>query len=357
MKRFFTYFVSLMLVLSATAATTTDKVTLSAKSMLIPGGEALEVTVSLVGGEHTYTGYNMDLVLPEGFTVLYDDRERGYCAPNWRLYTRWHNVQSNMITLDDKPALRVSCFSSYNDNLSDPEGILFTFMLKAPVFTRPGAVEIGIKNTQFAVYQNSTVTPYIVTNTVSTDIVASDQATALFSVSATAKWGTLMLPFSVSVPDGVKAYSCNSSDEENLILTPVNTIEAFTPYVVYSETGYSNNISGTVNAQDFPAQDIVTRGYLSASVKSQTITDGYVLQKQDEVAFYKINPETPVTVQSGKCWATIPQQLATKASFGFRVTADLDKPAIRGDVNGDGKVDINDVNAVIDIICGKQTNG
>lgn len=319
MKRILTYFIFLMFVMTATAATTTDKVTLSASNKLIPGGDAIEVTVSLVGGEHIYTGYNMDIVLPEGFSVLYNDGERGYCAPNWRLYTRWHNVQSNMVTLEGKPALRVSCFSSYNDNLYESEGVLFTFMLKAPVFTKPGAVEIGLVDTQFAVYENSAVTPYTVVNSVSTDIEASTQAIAPLSVSATAKWGTAMLPFTAQLPDGVKAYSCNSSNENNLILQPVSQIKAFTPYILYSENGFSDNLSGTVSAQDYPEADIVTEGYLSASITRQVLTEGYVMQKQNnEVQFYKVNSEKPVTVQAGKCWAVIPASLA-KNSFGFIV--------------------------------------
>lgn len=320
MKRYITNILLLLLLaLTASAATTTDRVRLSASTPLMPGGDAVAVTVSIIGGEHTYTGYNIDIVIPDGFTIVYDEAQESYLTPSPTMYTS-HEVLGNMIILDGKHVLRTSCLSIGNKPFNAAEGSLFSFKLKAPLFTKPGATEIGIKNTDFAVYQNKVVTPFHFANTTSTDITVSLNATATVSISSATQWGTLMLPFAATLPDGITAYSCDSNDDENLILSPVTEIAAFTPYIIYSAQGFNVSLSGTIPRPSFPESGIVSQGYLRASTTDQTLTDGYVMQKQgDEVQFYKVNGSKPVTVAAGKCWAEIPSSLASKAAFGITI--------------------------------------
>lgn len=318
MKSFVSHIIlMLFVVLSASAATTNDKVRLSSEGLLMPGGDAVGIAVMISGGEHTYTGYNIDILLPDGLSFEYDEAADSYAIPNTSMYNG-HELLANLVTLDGRTALRVSSLSFSNKSFQAAEGKLFSFKVKVPLFTKPGALSIDIKNTDFATYKDKVVTPYHFADAISTDVTVSGNASTVLSVSATTQWGTMMIPFSATLPEGLTAYTCDSNDAENLILSPVTEIAAFTPYIIYSAQGFSGSLSGTVRSQDYPESDIISSGYLRAAIAPQTLTEGYVMQKQnDEVQFYKVNSAKPVTVAAGKCWAEIPSSLASKAAFGI----------------------------------------
>lgn len=311
------------------AETTTDRLVLSSEP-LQPGGGEVKVTVSLEGSR-IYTGYEMDITLPEGIELNYYKN-----APDVALYkgsgciypfeedrdgnkTYTHTVTTTYGEVAAR-TIRITCISTSNENFKDVSGKLLTIYLKASAFAKPGDVSLALSNCKLITYDDETITAtgYVPEQKEISGLKVDNNATV--PVSVTSQWGTLMLPFSAELPEGMKAYSCSSNDTENLILSPVSDMKAFTPYIVYSENGFTGNLTGTVNPLDYPASDIVTAGYLKASVKAQTVTEGYVLQKQGgEVQFYKISSEKPVNVPAGKCWAVLPQQLAAKAAFGITV--------------------------------------
>lgn len=310
------------------ADTTTDRLVLSSEQPLQPGGEEVEVTVSLEG-TRIYTGYEMDITLPEGIELNYyegkpdvaiydyDDCIYAFTKDRKGNKTFTHTV---MATYGEVAArtIRIACISTSNENFTSTSGKLLTIYLKASAFAKPGDVSLALSNCKLATFDGETMqtTGYAPEQTEIRGVTVGNNATV--PVSVTSQWGTLMLPFSAALPVGMKAYSCSSNDAENLILSPVSDMKAFTPYIVYSENGFADNLKGTVDASDYPTSDIVSAGYLKASVKAQTVTEGYVLQKQGgEVQFYKISSDKPVNVPEGKCWAVLPQQLAAKMSFGI----------------------------------------
>lgn len=312
------------------AEPTTDRITLSAQGDLQPGGSEVKVTLG-IEGSRLYTGYEMDITLPEGIELNYykgspdvsifkssgsvypyeEDRDEN------KTYT--HTITTSYNAVAER-TIRVSCFSASNQEFTAKSGKILTIYLKATPYAKPGAAELQLSNCKLAVWDEATMqtTGYVPVQTVIEGVSVGNNATVPVSVSSDAKWGTLMLPFATELPQGIEAYSCNSNDTQDLILKPEKSIEAFTPYIIYSENGFSENINGTVT--DYPETDIVTQGYLRASVAQQTLTQGYVLQKQNgTVQFYKVNSEAPVTVKVGKCWVELPQQLASKSSFGITI--------------------------------------
>ena len=329
MKLFLTILAYLM-PLFAFAETTTDRLTLTPEKPLQPGGGEVRVTVSLEGSR-IYTGYEMDITLPEGIELNYYKN-----APDVALYkgsgciypfeedrdgnkTFTHTATVSYGEVAAR-TIRIACISTSSQNFTSTSGKLLTIYLKASAFAKPGDVSLALSNCKLATFDDKTMTTtgYVPEQKEISGITVGNNATV--PVSVTSQWGTLMLPFPAELPEGMKAYSCSSNDTENLILSPVNSIKAFTPYIVYSENGFTSNLTGTVNASNYPASDIVTAGYLKASVKAQTVTEGYVLQKQGGVVqFYKVNSEKPVNIPAGKCWAVLPQQLAAKAAFGITV--------------------------------------
>lgn len=312
------------------AETTADVLTLSSEQPLQPGGEEVEVTVCLEGSR-IYTGYQMDITLPEGIELNYykgepdvalydyDDCIYPFTTDRRGNKTFTHTLTSSYGEVAAR-TIRITCMSAESENFNSTSGKLLTIYLKASAFAKPSNVSLTLTNCKLITFDDKTMktTGYVPEQTEIGGIKVGNNATV--PVSVTSLWGTLMLPFSASVPSEMKVYSCSSSDTENLILSPASSIKAFTPYIVYSENGFTDNLTGTVSAQDYPTTDIVTAGYLKASVKTQSVTEGYVLQKQGgEVQFYRINSEKPVNIPEGKCWAVLPQQLAAKTSFGIVV--------------------------------------
>ena len=58
------------------------------------------------------------------------------------------------------------------------------------------------------------------------------ERTLPLNINATNQVGTLILPFSAELPQGVKAYTCDALNEEasELVLTPAASLQACTPY-------------------------------------------------------------------------------------------------------------------------------
>ncbi len=307
MKHLMTIFMSL-LCLCAYADDTHDYVTLSTAE-LTPGGSEIEVVASLNRVDNnTYTGFQMDIVIPEPFDfvkVENEDEDLVCCLKltgSGNVLKAAHLVEGNIIDVNGDKTLRVTCITTSGAEFKTGTGGLFKFSLKANSFAKPGVADIQIKNTKFG---NGT-TQYLVVNKQISSISVSSSSSLPLSVSSETHWSTCILPFDASIPAGVKAYASDSHDSENVYLTEVQTLKAYTPYVLYSENGYSGTMSGTVDANSYPASGYVAVGNLNGAIVNQEISSGYVLQKHDSgFMFYRINPEKAVTVPAGKCWVTL----------------------------------------------------
>lgn len=337
MKNIIIMFTLAFCALSANAIETEDFLTLTPKAALGPGSndEKFYVTVSL-DGNTVYSWLQADIVLPEGIEPIYENEaprallrtiengmftptrtQNGYDADDEPIYIttyNTHSISAAFHILDDgKRVIRVGITNTDMAKFAKTSGELFRFYIKATPYAKPQQNAISLENVELITSNSQGYEPKV--KTVGVEVTAN--ATCPVSVSSTNKWGTLMLPFDAKLPGDLKAYSCNSTSDQNLILTPVNQMLAFTPYIIYSEDGYNDNLTGTVN--NYPQTDIVTDGYLNASVTAQTITQGYVMQKvNEEVMFCNVNSEKPVTVPAGKCWVQMPA-LGAKPSYGFAV--------------------------------------
>lgn len=312
MKRYLLILLSFVTI-SSFADTTNDKIVLS-KTTLDPGSDAVEVTVSLDGVDnHMYCGFNIDIVIPEWLDVekTYDPEERTdvYCLMDYSrtsIFARSHTMSSNVLYIDGKKTIRTACTSQSNASFYASSGVLFSFKLKASSMAKPGVVNISIVKTDFGKYDATTTTTtyYHFADSNSEDVSVSSHATTTLNISGDVKWSTCMLPFSMDVPEGVKAFSCVERDEQNCLLklTEVSTMEAFVPYILFSENGYNETLTGSVEELSYPSSGVVESGYLSGAVVSQKITSGYVLQNLSSgVKFYSCGGDE-FTIPAGKCW-------------------------------------------------------
>lgn len=131
-----------------------------------------------------------------------------------------------------------------------------------------------------------------------------------------AGWGTLIVPFDHSVPNGLTAYTCGgytTSDGVNwLTLTEASTITANTPYIMAGEAG-TYVFTGTPNM----AGSVFTEGLLTGVYVPTTINEGSVLQNHDgEVAFYAVAASDPKAVPAYRCYLN---SSAPSGSVAFRL--------------------------------------
>lgn len=329
-----------------TANAVTDKIVIK-NATVNPGGAAATVTVSL-DGTQKYIGYQVEMLLPDGLeasdvaisadaavpSAIYPSTSKPLTIPGFGTFTMYeytHSI-SYSFNVDGNKTLKVSCISNYNEQFVGTSGELFTMKIKASAYAKPGVQDIKVKNCKFAVTSSYYDT---FDEAISNAITVADNATASVNVaiSEDVKWSTCILPFDAEIPAGFKAYACNETKESSLVLSPVSTMTAYTPYILYSENGCNETLTGTVSASNYPAGGTATAGYITGAVAQTTVNSGYVLQKQsDNVKFYKIDSTKPITVPAGKCWVNVPNA-SSKASFGIIIGSPTGIDGVQNDDN------------------------
>ena len=313
---------------------TADKVVLNVydDQVLSPGGDKIYVSVSLESATDVkYTAYQMSFELPEGLEVcMTDDSYEVYMYGNGGFYPRtgsdrvgWtykHTLGSNVVAGN---VLNVTCYSSTNALFAKTSGDLFDFYVKATPYLKPGDVEIKVKNVKFVTPDE---TKYLPEDYVSTAVQADATSKLTLKVSAANKFGTCILPFDYELPqDGsLEAYTCSSYTDDALVLEKATAMAAYTPYIIYSEAGFSQTISGTVDAANYPANGTVKSGHLVGVVAQTELTEPnlYVMQNQgDGPMFYQVDPESPFVLSAGKCYVELPEGTnATSLRIGASTT-------------------------------------
>lgn len=278
----------------------------------------------MLEGANLYTAYGMDIQLPIGMEVV-DDGETIYVLMNDPMYPQnkltkkySHSVTPAFPYPEDHSHLRVGCISTKNEDMTSTSGALFRVYVT--INYEENVWPIG----SIKVYDaelNVIGQPYDARDTETIVPLHTGETTLTLNVSDAAKWSTCILPFSASIPEGVKAYTCSSNDENFIYLTEAESFAAYTPYILYAENGFSGTVSGTVEATipDEAKSGVVVSGYLSGAIVPQTATEGYVLQKQDEgVKFYAIGENESFTIPAGKCWMQVPEGGSAR-SYTFKI--------------------------------------
>lgn len=324
MKRILLFLtLQLFIIMVSAQQSTTDCFVLSS-SVITPGGNEVEISVSLVG-ETIYTGYNMDIWLPEGFDVV--QKNKRYATRTGNIYpytmeynesldmeipTYSHTVSSSYGVVAER-VLRVACVSTSNENFTSTSGSLFKFYVKANSYSKPGVAEIRLTGLNLT---KSNKEKYVPQNSIDRNVMVSASTSAEISVSASLNWSTCVLPFDAELPDGVTALTSDNYDEENIYLTKAESIKAYTPYVLYSEEGYNGTVSGTVDPEKYPENGYVQEGLLCGAIVPQKVTEGFVLQNlQDGVKFYGIGSGSTFNIPAGKCWMSLPASNAKALNF------------------------------------------
>lgn len=293
---------------------------------LVPGStDTYQVEISLVGSQ-IYTAYQMDILFPPGVDVvmagkkpsLYTWKKEGCIYPKYETdegYEYSHKVTSSYNVVSNK-LLRIVCYSVDNDELTATSGKLLYFKVKVSPYLKPGDVVLKVTNLDFITKENSQ--KYSCKDQTLT-LHAKAESTATLSVSGSSHYGTCVLPFAVSpLPDGVKAYSAKGLDKTGqfVVLSEVTQLAAYTPYILYSASGYSGSLSGTVDANKYG--EVVSDGLLCGAIAPQKKSEGYVLQDLGEGAKFYAMDGVEFLIPEGKCWLQ-PDQPQSAPALGIQV--------------------------------------
>ena len=296
-----------------------ERVYASGEITLVPGGdtETQYFAVNLENAAMNYVAYQMDIVLPDGVELAYYEGEPDIYIEDTSIYpTNRSKIPYHSLAIKvNKGFIRVLCADiDGNRALKSTSGELFRVGVVASPYVKPGDIKVELRNVTFSdVDLNGPTYESFEPSTVGS---ASSTSTLTLKVSAGNKFSTAILPFDAELPVGLEAYSCESTNGENLVLSNQTSMKAFTPYILYAPNGYEGTLSGTVDAEKYAKQ--VTEGYLTGTVVAHEVTGGeghYVLQNQGEgPMFYRVG-DTSFGIPAGKCWLTLPASAQGVASF------------------------------------------
>ncbi len=156
----------------------------------------MKVTVSLEGSRK-YTGYEMDITLPDGIELNYykgaPDVARYSAADCIYPFTEdregnktfTHTVTATYGDVAPR-TIRIACISTSNENFKSTSGKLLTIYLKASAFAKPGDVSLALSNCKFATFDGETMTTtgYVSEQTEISGITVSNNATSIASPNA-----------------------------------------------------------------------------------------------------------------------------------------------------------------------------
>lgn len=300
-------------------------------TVMQPGGDGVWMTVGVEGGEDNrlYTAYNMDLFLPEGMSVA----ENSSGGPRAGLVLTGEGMMYPLDEDTNLPThaffskvwedghLRLASFSSINADFLYVSGPLFRVMVNTSPWAKPGQREVRMTGLNLTIRENAQ--KYIPEGDLNTGTVTvGTSATVPVAVSASNKYGTCIMPFAVAqLPEGLEAYTVGSIAGGTLTLERAEQIEAYRPYILYAEHGYSGSFNGEVNAALYPDEaKAVTENGLTGVLVPTEVAGGYIMQNQgDGVQFYAVG-DVPFALPAGKCYLSA-QSVAGQSALRMVRTA------------------------------------
>lgn len=324
---------------------TNDYITVNDVTLVPGSADTYQVEISLVGSQ-IYTAYQMDILFPPGVDVvmagkkpsLYTWKKEGCIYPKYETdegYEYSHKVTSSYNVVSDK-LLRIACFAVDNDVLTAKSGKLLYFKVKVSPYLKPGDVVLQVTNFDLITKENAQ--KYHCKDQTLT-LHAKAESTATLSVSGSSHYGTCVLPFAVTtLPDGVKAYSAKGLDDTGqlVVLSEVKQLAAYTPYILYSESGYTGSLKGEVDANKYG--EVVIDGLLRGAIAPQKKSEGYVLQDLGEGAKFYAMDGVEFLIPEGKCWLEMPKAQASAPQYGIQIGATTSITAPTTAATGHGKI-------------------
>ena len=279
-----------------------------------------------------YTAFNMTIVVPEGISIaqitsgrlvvndiqLNPDRNSGA-----------HTISCNMT---DKNTIKIIGYSTdlYDLYHSDEEGNLveelFTIGLVADSTMINGEYDIKIIDCKFV--QKKGISS-VCDNAISLKLTVQGgvESTVInYQIDAT-QFGTIILPFNATLPEGVRAFECTHVEDGIVKTNELKDIPANTPLLLNGPVG-----EYTFTGLPDSSEDSYCVGLLTGVLKDTEISNGYVLKVQNEtLGFYPLQTAQPVVIPKYHCYLLSDQNL-NSILLGDLIT-DIDKIGLDDDGN------------------------
>ncbi len=300
-KLFFLFLLLASFVARAQAQTETLRVWGHDFEMTADGTTVTHLTVS-ENDVVNYTGFSLSIVVPKGIHIAQVRSGREYVddiALNVDRATTTHTIACNM-PQDD--LIKVISYSTLNQDFypddidGNPVDEIFTIGLTADPTMLNGEYEVKIVECKFAFAEGGASQPQEPVVMKMTVTGGVDGRTINCTLGEDGV-GTLCLPFDAQLPENLQAFTCVDVAGGQVVTEMQTSIPARTPLLV---TG----LPGTYSFTGLPEgeETSCTSGLLTGVMLDTEISEGYVLQKLDKVAFYRIDPARPVTVPAYKCF-------------------------------------------------------
>lgn len=154
-------------------------------------------------------------------------------------------------------------------------------------------------------------------------------------------WATLCYPADVTLAEGMKAYKATDVVNGVVELVEVETtVPAYEPVLLYCAETAVLELPATSyvynGAPSIKNDGNIFVGCLASSTLNQS--NQYILQKQnDEVAFYRVNPEKPITTVPYRCY------LETESTEAAKLGIAIDETTGISEVKAENRNDIYDL--------------
>lgn len=223
-----------------------------------------------------------------------------------------HLVLSSLLdaTADGRQVVRVVIYSPSNKSLLTTSGAkdVALIFVNPNAYAKAGTNGVEFTNVEFCATDRATFEATV--NPVDAEVTKAfsvqSEAEVPLNISATDKFAAIILPFSATPPEGVKAYAVSgytpvNNEECELGLYEMRGIEAYRPYILFAENGINTVLSGTVDAEAYKTE--VSEDILTGCIVPKTVSVGYILQNQSDMhAFCAIDEGTPQAIAAGQCY-------------------------------------------------------
>lgn len=303
--------VLILLLLSVGIAHAFDlKVWMSSPTLVADGKTVTYLTIYQTDSEELYSDMNMQINVPEGIHIAQKKSGRNYVNDITANVDRFDGTEIGIAcNMPDATSIRVITTNATKNTWyrDDADGNiveeLFTIGLIADNEMVNGNYEITLSSVKFVKLDATANVPNeVVKATMSITGGQNGNGGNLSYTLSNAGYGTLILPFEASLPEGVKAYTCVGIEKQAVVMEELDNVPACTPVILAGTPGtYSFEGNGEA------VEDSYTFGLLTGVFKATEIEDGYVLQQQSGVTgFYYVDANNPKTVPANRCYLNLP---------------------------------------------------
>ena len=181
-------------------------------------------------------------------------------------------------------------------------------------------------------------------------------------MASTAEASTICLPYNLSeLPKGMKAYSLTEQDAEGkMVFTETDAVVANMPYLVTTTIPVDGLQLENVQVKATPTvmpdggcEGYEFRGTLTAISHNDAAEDEMYAMGADKEWLSVYDADESVMIPAGRAYL-MPTDGATELTIGAVLKTTSPMESIKGDVNGDGDIDIADAVCIVNYVVGKQ---